>query len=528
MKRHVAESMRERSQVVGMNRKKLALLVILVVLLLAALFAYYDHKLIDNTVQTSEDGQTAGAGSTDGDVATVIDGGTVPTQAGTSPAGIVPEMSDQASGSETLLNNEAVGVGYNSPEYDLKLSLCEDRDKKTFIRIEYYKNGSSAISEIDEGSLPELAGLFEKRAAEPGSEGGYRISQALLNPVYGQLYILINDVPPGEYMQSAFYMIDLSDMSVRKLFYYPGRYGEMKFNKDFTLLAYSFGDPPLLSVYQEDNLVEVYDCKNAEYIVRGNLYVPEHHIIGSNSSDAVLYDFWFEGWNSAKVLKLKMDSRPLSALENEPVTREVLYDVSKNLLLDLNGNKLKPEIPDNSAASSVSFEAGGEDTGHGETGGKAGNDTGSAGNKTNSGSPGNPDPAGSDSAVKPTDSAPLKTLKNFYIYLNSESTYKKAMDLLDDGFMLRLGMLEQFGVTTINKADISSEYNEDNINLYSELLKAANFDTMAKENTEGSQSTISYYQVMKLGENTQRQFLSARLVLTGGKWKITSIEDGVK
>ena len=103
------------------------------------------------------------------------------------------------------------------------------------------------------------------------------------------------------------------------------------------------------------------------------------------------------------------------------------------------------------------------------------------------------------------------------------------MDMLDDGFILRLGMLEQFGVTEINKDDISSEYNDDNINLYSELLKAANFDTIAGENTKGSQSTITYYQILNVGEGSHdRQYLSAQLRLADGKWKITLIEDGVK
>jgi hypothetical protein len=103
------------------------------------------------------------------------------------------------------------------------------------------------------------------------------------------------------------------------------------------------------------------------------------------------------------------------------------------------------------------------------------------------------------------------------------------MELLDDGFILKLGMLEQFGVTLINKDDISSEYNDDNINLYSELLKAANFDTIAKENIKGDSSTITYYQVMNLGEDShEKQYLSAQLKLNEDKWKIKLIEDGVK
>jgi len=505
-----------------MNRKALAILVILTVLLLAVLFVYYDHKLIDNIVQTAQDQQTPLTSDSGG--GTAVAGGTAAANdtaatesSAISQTGTGTNTAGQPQEPEPLLNNEAVGVRYDSPEYDLKLNLCESQDKKTFIRMQYYLDGSGRINELDEESLPELAGLFEKRAGNADSEGGYKISQAMLNPIYGQLYILINDVPPGEYMQSSFYMIDLRDLSIKKLFYYPGRYGEMQFNKDFSLLAYSFGDPPLLSVHQEDNLVEVFDCKNAEYVVKGNLFMTKQHIIGTNSSNEVLYDFWFEGWDSLKVLKLKMGLRPLKAPDTEPVFKEVLYDISRNLLLDMNGGELKPEVPDNSAASSISTEESGDGSGgNTEKGNKAGSSA-SAGQ------------TGSDAAIKATDSEPLKELKNFYIYLNSNDTYKKAMDMLGDGFTLRLGMLEQFGVTEINKNDISSEYNDDNINLYSELLKSANFDTIAKESTKGSLSTITYYQVMNIGEGSHsRQYLSAQLRLADGKWKITSIEDGVK
>ncbi len=538
-----------------MNRKALAVIVILTVLLLAALFVYYDHKLVDNFVQTAEEQQTPEASNTGVD-GTAIGGTAVADAAGADAAGENSTVSQAGDGANTagqppapepVLNAEKVDVRYNSPEYDLKLDLSESPDKKTFIRMKYYLDGSERINELAEDSLPELAGLFEKRKENAGTEGGYKISQALLNPVFGQLYILINDVPPGEYMQSSFYMIDLKDLSVKKLFYYPGKYGEMEFNKDFSLLAYSFGDPPVLSVHQEDNLVEVFDCKNTEYAVKGNLFLPEQHIIGTNSSKDVLYDFWFEGWNTQKVLKLKMGMRPLNAPDTEPVLKEVLYDISRNLLLDMNGGELKHEVPDNSAASSISTEESDEGsdnepekssmTGNGTNAGQTGSKTTTdrtdgkttAGSQTGDGTTGNPGKVGSDSAVKPTDSEPLKVLKNFYINLNSADTYTKAMDMLDDGFVLKLGMLEQFGVTAINKKDISSEYNEDNINLYSELLKAANFDTIAKENTKGSLSTIAYYQVMSLGEAShERQYLSAQLRLADGKWKITLIEDGVK
>ncbi|HEX2947220.1 MAG TPA: hypothetical protein VHT96_14850 [Clostridia bacterium] len=524
-----------------MNKKILAVIIIITVLLLAALFVYYDHKLIDNMVQTGQEQQTAeglgpegevdsgGTGdtgnsnNTDGASDTGETGETTPA---TSPAGIGADASGRLTGPEALLSEEAVDVRYDTPEYDLKLSLCENQDKKTFIRMEYNLNGTRRSNELDEGSLPELAGLFGKRAETPGWEGGYGISQALLNPIFGQLYILINDVPPGEYMQSSFYLIDLADLSVKKLFYYPGRYGRMEFNGNFNLLAYSFGDPPVLSVHQEDNLIEVFDCKNVEYLVKGNLYMPDRRNIGKNSSNSVLYDYWFEGWNSPNVLKLKMGRRPLSAPDTKPVISGVLYDISKNLLLDSNGSELKPEAAvENTAESSVSTDTVGESSVSTSVSGVMGENSASTSiSEDTGGAMGEV----SDSAIKPTDSEPLKTLKSFYSYLNSEKTYNNAMELLDDGFTLRLGMLEQFGVTEINKDDIFSEYNEDNINLYSELLKAANFDTIAKENTKGNLSAITYYQVMNLGADTAgRQYLSAQLKLMDGKWKITLIEDGV-
>jgi hypothetical protein len=190
----------------------------------------------------------------------------------------------------------------------------------------------------------------------------------------------------------------------------------------------------------------------------------------------------------------------------------VLYDIERNLLLNLDGSELKlvtkstdsapADDPDIADASGTDINAAGEGT---ETGGAIQTD------------------AGKQGAV--VDSEPVKTLKSFYSYLASEDDYAKAMQLLDSSFRLRLNMLQQFGVSEILKSDIDA----DSASVYGELLKAAKFDTIANDVVKDNICTISYYQILRPSADSQmRQLMSAQLQKFDKVWKIILIEDGVQ
>lgn len=489
-----------------MYKGKLAVLVAVVVLLFAAGLVYYDTRLIraEQTAQ-AQNTQTAGMGN--------LINQTEGVETGSSTQNTVPESSLitlEELGSKTLTKTEAVTVNGNSPEFEMELKLCENTDKKTFIRLQFYLNGAGVDQELDEGELPELAGIFENREKETGNTEAFKIAQALLNPVYSQLYLLIQGAPLGAYTQTSLYLIELNGMSVKKLFSYPGLYGKMVLNKDFRLLAYHFGDPPHLSNFQEDNLVEVFDCTSGEYVIKGNRD-KSGNVLGKNSSPDYLYDYEFESWQSVNVLKLRQAMRPKNDVDSGLVQIEVLFDIQKNLLLHLDGNEQKFIVADGATAAS-------DATGTAGTGGSAAS---VAGDKTTTDTAINAD---ANNQGKMADSEPVNVLKSFYSYLASEKDYTLAMQLLDSNFRLRLGILEQFGAKEIVKSDIDA----DNASIYSNLLKAAKLDTITKYVQKEDISTITYYQILGLNAETQiKQPMLAQLKKFGKTWKIILIEDGI-
>lgn len=486
-----------------MDKKKLVILIASVVVAAALILVLLDTFFINRAQQTSLDSANTRT--------------TVPDSADTrnqtvntaSESSLQTEHTSSATpvsvdiGEEALINSEKVDVNYNTPEYELSLELCENSNQKTFIRMQYYLNGSAVVNELDEGSISELEDIFESRVKESGNTEAFRIKQALLNPVHSQLYILIQGAPFEVYLQSSFYVINLQDTSIRKLFSYPGLYGKMAFNKDFSLLAYSFGDPPVLSMYQEDNLLEVLDCSTTDYIIKGNVDMNGKKL-GLNSSPDLLYDYEFEAWQAVNTLKLRQAVRPLSNPDSGLTQTEALYDVKKNLLLNPDGSEQKLSVKN--METKADRPTGVQDSG-----------TSSA-----TGSAIAADPA---AQAEPVDSEPLKVLKSFYAYLGSEKDYAKAMQLLDDSFRLKLLMIRQFGAEELVKSDID----EENASAFSNILKSAKFESLSKEITKGSTSTIIFTQVLGSGTDFEdKQQMTAELRETGKDWKIILIEDGLK
>jgi hypothetical protein len=486
-----------------MDKKKLVIPITLAVIAVVLIFVIFDTSLFKTAQQASLD--STGTLTTVTDLAQTqaqSDSSAIESGRQTDQTNDVPVTSVD-NGEEALINDEKVDVSYNSPEYELSLELCENSDKKTFVRMQYYLNGSATVNELDEGSLPELAGIFESRAKESGSTEAYRIKQALLNPAHSQLYLLIQGAPIGGYSQSCFYMVDLEDTSIKKLFSYPGLYGKMAFNKDFSLLAYSFGDLPAMSVHMEDNLLDVLDCSTTDYIIKGNTLTNSRKI-GSNSNPDLLYDYELETWQSVDLLKLKQAVRPLKDLNSGLTQTEVLYDIRKDLLLNPDGSEQKLPVKDSEmkAERVPDKQAPGTSAG---TGGAIGKDT--------------------DAQGKTADSEPVKVLKSFYSYLGSENNYAKAMQLLDDSFKLRLQMMRQFGAEELIKSDID----EESASVFSDILKSAVFKTLSEETTKDKSSTIKYVQILGAGTDAQvEQQMTARLEKTVKAWKIILIEDGSK
>lgn len=514
-----------------MKPRKSLIVLIISVLMLAAAIIYFDTKLLDHVKQTSQQ-------EDNGDKAAANDGTQVtetkePMEEDTE--GREEDVESDVPGSEDgevrVIASESVPVSYNTPEYDIEVELCENNDMKTYIRLKYYKDGAGAENELDEEQIPELAGIFENRgdvgpesdaqqngAAEqeavPPENRPYSIGQALLNPVHGQLYLMVNGAQLDQYINSSFYMVDLSDVSVKKLFSYPAKYGKMYFNRDFSMLAYSFLDPPHMSIYKEESIVEVYDCVNSGFLIRGSRRT-DGSTIGTNSAPGYIYDYIFEGWQSSSVIRMTRYARPADDSAAGPVQSAVFYDIAADLFLGPDGTVLPAEIIDE--YSGVEESGSGDVDGSFEIGPGAG-----------SGENGNTPDGGTQTAEEgqSRESDPVEQLRLFYRYLGSDEDYPKAMRMLDDDFILRMSLLTQFGVSEIRKEDILAE--QDNAAMYAELLRGAKFSSLTNiEMPDGDTAVITYLHMIWLTEDSQfSQLMTAKMKKQGSGWVITMLEDG--
>lgn len=453
-----------------MDRKRLILAAAAFVLLAAAVFTYFSLSGKNTAVDKNRvlQQETSAAAENTAAAGTVAVAGTAKEEQTASTDMNEPE----------IIRSESIEVKYNSPEYDLKASLCEDSLNRTFVKLEYYLEGAGTVMEADSEKLPELAGIFEKRD-EPGTTAGaFKVSYAYLNPVFSKVYLQIAGGGSNTgFEETTFYSLNLKDSSIKKLFFYSGKFSDMSFNKDFSLLGYSFDDPPHLSVFQENSLFEILDCKSDEFKVKGSR-TASGKIVGTDRDPAFVYDYTFISWQSNTVARLKqaMFSKkdPGGRLSGQG---EVLYDVSKDKFLNLDGSPVANSAADMSKNSEPAVKGG-------------------------------------------TEAA--KVLTDFYSFLTSEEDYKKAMNMLDEGFKLQLDMLQQFGVVEIIKSDIDSE----SATMYSDILKAAKLDHIVKTELADGIYTVYYYQTMSLNEDSQvRQALTAQIRKVKDVYKIILIKD---
>jgi len=372
---------------------------------------------------------------------------------------------DGTASKDQLLNMEDIEVKNNTPEYELKAALCEDENKKTFIEIGYYKDGQTVSEKIDEVSIPGLAGIFENRSSKNAAIGAFKVKYAYLNSKNNKLYLEIQGNVLKDFAETAMYSFNLGDLSVKELFSFQGKFSNVAFNKDYSKMAYSFENPPYSSMYQESSVFEIIDCTNDTFVIKGSR--DKNGKLVGDRDPAYIYNYTFISWQSNSIVKLNQSYIPKKkAAGINQKTTIVVFNLDKNIFMNGDGT---PLITDN---------------------------------------------------VLKNDA--VKTLKNFYSLLGSEKDYPKAMELLTADFKLQMGILQQFGVSEITKADIDAK----NASVYSEILRQAKLDFIVKDDSVKNASTIYYYHTIALNADSKiRQALIARIEKVDGKWEIKSIKD---
>jgi hypothetical protein len=380
-----------------------------------------------------------------------------------------------------LINSEEIKVTNNSSEYDLKVLLCKNSKGEEFINLEYYYNGVSTSKELNSQQVPEIKGIFDKKAGEPADKSGFRVKTACLNAKYSKLYLIIEGAVRQDFVDTTMYVVNLKEFAPKNLFSGAGRYTDVFITRDFKYLGYSYFDSPASSVYQENSLMNILRCETDQFLVRDSRNT-KGELIGNIKDFKNIYDLSFISWNSNTVAKLEMtvspkDENKAESAKKEP--KEVLYDVEKNTLLNLDGSSAVEED-------------------------KA--------------------PEKQEPGQQQEESGSVAILKSFYSYLSSEKDYVKGLDLLGSEFILELNILQQFGIEVLTKKDIDLE----SAPMYAEMLRLAQLDTIVREDTTENSSTVYYYQMFSLPEagTELKQPLIAQLKKTDGKWIILGVKEG--
>lgn len=449
-----------------MNRKKIILSLIILLLLATGVAAYTimnpgslgigkDTDLqVDNTSQPSPTVLQSSAGTLQTE-----------TTAGTSE--------EETPG---IVRKDEIVVEYNSPEYDLNVTLYEDSSKAIFLKLEYYYEGEGRVNTFDGSAIPEIANIFAKRDEDSSKAEAYKVRTAYLNTKLAKVYLVINSGPSVGMPDTSLYEINLSDAKVKKIFSNTGKYTGMVFNKSYRYLVYSYNDPPESSVLQEASLFGALDCYTDKLTIK-NSRSADGKRIGPNVEPKTVFDYTFSVWKSEDTVEL-IQKPVLKDKNGKRIEKKVLYNITKNLFVNNDGSPVKTQTQVGPANVSV----------------KA-----------------------------PVESGALKTLKTFYTYLSNEKEYSKAMALLDDKFTFKMAILKSFGVDELVKSDIDVE----SATGYSDILKSSSIETIVKEEVKNGNTTIYYYQLM--GSSTSTQIKSAMIVKIGKvakAWKIISLQDG--
>ncbi|NLC68311.1 MAG: hypothetical protein GX754_05895, partial [Clostridiaceae bacterium] len=437
----------------------------------------------------------------DGDTATGRE--TIPAageQGDTDAGGGKEDMKDDISSGENELGRENGGAGdrwisresinivNNSPEYELEMYLCYDKDNFPFLEAFYYMDGRSESALYSSSEIPSLKDTGDS----PGGAGKPVITKGILNTKYARLYFFVeNRLSTGEILFD-FYEIDLKNKSPRKL-HGAKAYGlsELVFSPDKEYAAYSY----LADSDGKESFLQVLNSSTGSFLVIDNK-TPDGEAIGRGEDDGKIYSYFIDRWRSNDELRLKEYSRSLDegkSQQGNEVEMSVVFNVKEGRVIypddgipggegaglakeDKTGERDTGErdtgasgkAGEGEAQGGSAAEGDGGISGEGESQGESGEGKelenqgtgeGVTGGETGEPVPGNQQPddqqAGSqqpeegqlegsqpedqqpggqqagETGKQPGETSAVPVLESFYVYVNGRE-YDKAYDLIDD------------------------------------------------------------------------------------------------
>jgi len=389
---------------------------------------------------------------------------------------------------EEILYSENINVINNSPEYDLKAMLCENSSNEISIKLDYYKDGASVLKELGVGQIPEISRVFNGRNKESENRQVNGIKAFYLNPQLSKVYFFVENSYNQDTTDMVLYSYDLEDSAIKKL------YGEREAAKVSGLLLTGDGVYAGFSYSKSEPLYNSYlnilNCESDEMIVSENTGkngLPLGVSSPGTAKDAGTIKYYeLMSWHTNSIAKVKEFTRNPDNSAPAPVPdadRELLYDLEKNILLNMDGSTIiYSNEPQNQGSEQQNV----------------------------------------NTPQAKTETESVETLKSFYTYLATEQ-YGKATELLNDEFKIKLNIFKQFGIDEVGKQDI--DLNEAAV--YGSIFKTAKIESIIDEKVSDNVSTVYYFQTVSLNENGQVRIpLVATMKKDDKGWKLTLVIDG--
>ena len=216
---------------------------------------------------------------------------------------------------------ESISVIDNSPEYEVEMYLCRDKENRLFIELTYYIDGKSRSSVYSSDQIPSLkesSNTIDKLS----------IHESILNTKYAKLYFFIEHDTNQKSKDFHLCMINLKDGTIKELHSGKGYdFNKIIFSPDKKYGAYSY----VADNNGGESFLQIFDCEGDSFLVANNK-TADGKLIGKaqdlNSGEVCSY--LIDRWRSDEELKLteyRYSWDEKSSTRNNEIKTNVVFNI---------------------------------------------------------------------------------------------------------------------------------------------------------------------------------------------------------
>jgi hypothetical protein len=158
---------------------------------------------------------------------------------------------------EEWITQNNVKIIDNSPEYEVEMWLCHDKENKAFVELEYYYDGFSQSRKYSSSHIPFLKEIEgEKSLIQTNSKA---LQEATLNSKLAKLYFFTREKTNAADEVFYLYVLNLKDGNIKELYIGEGtELSKLYFSTDKKLAAFNYYNSKDLTI--AGSILQILDC----------------------------------------------------------------------------------------------------------------------------------------------------------------------------------------------------------------------------------------------------------------------------